>query len=133
MRNQGLDFVGTPLRYKVIDGVSGLFQKKTEKVQECFDKIYYFKTESLNDANFKGLSYIVFYTGHDFIVPTLTQKQLSACIDARKGYIGFKSSVDRNRGVVHQYVVQPLNRAHPMPFKADLEVLVNKGLATPLF
>ena len=31
MRNQGLDFVGTPLRYKVIDGVSGLFQKKTEK------------------------------------------------------------------------------------------------------
>lgn len=134
MKNNGFDFVGVPLRYKVTETVKEFFTpKKDTKIRDCYDRIYYFKTVELKDGNFKGLYYIVFYTDSKFIIPPISRKQFDECVAKKKGYIAFQTVQDKNRGLIKQYLVKGLDRAHSFPKEMDLEKLIDNGLATQLF
>ena len=121
----GFDFAQKPLRYKVMDGISGLMnnKKSSKKLSSDFDKIIYFKTESTK-GQFEDTKYLVFYTDGGVVTPDLSPKQLKEVISAQKGYIGFKQEVDKLRGIVHSYTVKRLERAHSYPCEINLELLI---------
>ncbi len=133
MAKKDFDFANVPLRYRISDTVKGFMNKSSKKTVKGleFDEIIYFKKETLSNM-FGGTSYIVFYTDGSFVCPNLSNKQINEIKKIEKGYIGFLSEIEKNRGSVNKYSINRLDRAHSYPSELNLERLVENGYALAL-
>ena len=135
MSEPRFDFVQDSLRGRISSGISNMLierkqKKDRQQLKNEFDKVIYFKTETLKTV-YGPQEYLIFYTDNGVISPNLSPSQLDLVFKAKKGYIGFKQEMDKTRGRVNKFAVQPLDRAHSYPCDINLELLIGNNVAIP--
>ena len=126
------DFAQKPISYRIMDGLSSLRRKDSnKKIEQDYDSIVYFKTESVKSV-LGDMKYVVFYNDHSIVCPDLSPKQIKMIKDFKKGYIGYKQERDVNRGWLNKYTIVPFDRAHSYPCEINLDRLIENNMVLPL-
>lgn len=133
------DFVGKPLRYRIMDGITNMRRENSrKKLEQENDEVIYFKTESVKTV-LGETRYVVFYNSSGFVSPfdsagkcIFSPKQENMIINTGKGYIARNTVRNEYRGWVKNYTIVPYERAHSYPASFNLDKLIAKGMVLPL-